>query len=90
MLITKDDTNNDCVSFNTPSMEKARQSTPLMEKVRQRSTNKCACFIKSELSRLYTQEELESSRIAGGKRKYKTDFIDRLTEDNFCKCKKKK
>ena len=41
-LITKDDTNNDCVNFNTPSMEKARQSTPSMEKVRQRSTNKCA------------------------------------------------
>ena len=35
-------------------------------------TNKCASYIKSEMTHVYTEEELSNGRLVGTKRKYKT------------------
>ena len=43
---------------------------------KKRKTNKCVCFIKPELTRLYMKDELANSRLVGGKRKYKKDSQD--------------
>ena len=42
----------------------------LLNKNVRRKTNKCACFIKNELVRVYSQDELANGRLVGGKRKY--------------------
>ena len=43
---------------------------------KRRQTNKCACYIKSEMTRVYTEEELSNGRLVGAKRKYKTAAQD--------------
>jgi len=40
-----------------------------------RKHNECACFIRSELIKVYSQTELAEGRVCGSKRKYKTEEI---------------
>ena len=49
----------------------------LLDGSQKRQTNKCARFIKTKLTRLYTVNELANGRLVGGKRRYKDNSQDK-------------
>ena len=67
--------NNATLDLNTNNTDESADDI-LLSGNKRRQSNKCACFIKGELSRLYTPVELANSRLSGGKRRYKENTQD--------------
>ena len=63
--------------ISTPETSTPETSTPetsILGKPK-RKHNECACFIKSELTKVYSHVELAEGRVGGSKRKYKAEEI---------------
>ena len=85
-LLTNNDIDNTAILSVSPEIpllqnkeiNKRGASTPFTPKAkRKRQNNDCVTFIKAELGKRYSEEELVSSRVNAGMRKFKEDVCEK-------------